>query len=217
MATAGDALTRVRDVLADTDSESWSDTELLRWASDGVRVISDLKPAALATPIDIALDAGAQQLFPATMIHLVGLIGLVSDDGLTHYKAVTKVPLEQVDREAPNWRNDTPTADAQHVMVDENDHQTFWIYPPSDGTRSLRVLAVTLPADLTALGDTLPFRNAQYLTVLVDYIAYRALLRDADETAERQRAFDHYQQFAAALVGQDQARMLVRDQSEAVA
>lgn len=216
MALASDVIDRARDILADVSDEAWEDVELLRWLNDAVRELIVLKPSSVAAPLDINLVAGPQQSFPANMVALVALIGLVSDDGATHYDAVTEVMLEHMDRELPGWRTETETAETLHVMRDETDRATFWVYPPTDGTRSLRVLAASLPASAIATtASSVPFRNDQYVAPLVDYVCYRALLRDADEGPERQRALDHFEKFAATLVGHQQARRLVRQEAEA--
>lgn len=205
---------RVRDILSDPDGATWSNTSLLRWANDGVRTIVDYRPRAVAVPTVLALTAGARQQLPGPVAYLLNPLCMTSGDGSIDYDAVTSVSLEDLDREAPGWRSDPEQPNAIHMATDPNDAETFWVYPPVDGTRALRALAASYPAEMAADTDAVPFRNDRYIPALTDYICFRALLQDSDEPAERQRAVDHGQNFSAAIgvhSSMDQMLQAVRD------
>ncbi len=67
MATAELIINRVRTQLIDTGpAQRWSDEELLRWVSDGQRMIALAVPSAVSKRVTVQLIEGTLQELPAT-------------------------------------------------------------------------------------------------------------------------------------------------------
>jgi len=187
---------RVRYLLMDEAQTRWTDFELLAYLNDGQREICNYKPDAATRNTTVDLVAGTRQAAPSDSIRLLTVI---RNNSSTHTSAVRAISRETLDRFRPNWHGATASAEVQHFIVDENDMNFFYVYPPNDGNGQIEVLYTKLPSTV-ALADDIDIADA-YSNVLADYVAYRALSKDADVPSAAQRATGHYQAFTFALSG----------------
>lgn len=187
---------RVRYLLMDEAQTRWSDFELLAYLNDGQREICNYKPDAATQNTTINLIAGTRQATPTDSIRLLTVI---RNNSSAHKSAVRVISRETLDRFQPDWHSATEAAKVQHFVVDENDMNFFYVYPPNDGNGQIEVLYTKLPSTV-GLADDIDIADA-YSNVLADYVAYRALSKDADVPSAAQRATGHYQAFTFALSG----------------
>ena len=91
----------------------------------------------------------------------------------------------------------------QLYIMDESDPLAFWLFPyPASGV-DVVVTAAGIPATLAAVGSTLTLSD-MYLPQLVDYVAYRAMSKDALSEPVHQLSMACYNRFLAALGAQRQ-------------
>lgn len=202
--TAKSILRRVVDTLQDTTSVRWPIAELVRYLNDGQREILVYRPDALNVTSTLTLATGARQTLPANGAKLLDVIRNTSGTK----RAVRQVDKQVLDAQVPAWQSMTAASEIVHFMYDARDPRTFYVYPPATSSASLEIVYAKYPTDITepaadgaiwsdvtgdiSLADT-------YGNALADYVLARAYSKDADYTANLQRAAGHYNTFANAL------------------
>ena len=178
-------LSRVADVMLDPGHVRWPQAEVLRYASDGQRLIAAHKPDALGTELPMTAVAGAKQTLPA------------GAESLLDVRGATLIARETLDRFAPAWESDTAGPIA-HYMHDLRNPRQFLVYPPAVAGATLTLVCVAAPDDLTETTDSLAVRDP-YVPALTDYIAFRCYVKDSDDTLNQQRAAFHLELVGQAL------------------
>lgn len=196
--TAQSVIDRVRTQLIDTGStKRWSDAELLQWLSDGQRTLVSIIPDASGTIVNHALLRGTRQILPDDGILLLDIVRNMQAD-FTPGRAVRLTTRELLDSYDLNWHNGTLTTEVQAFTFNTQQPTTFYVYPPNDGTGIVELSYSVEPAEITALTDNLGVAD-MCQTPLVDYVLYRACLKDSDFAAGQALAGNYLQLFMAAL------------------
>lgn len=204
--TAQSVIQRAVITLQDPTSVRWPVNELVRYLNDGQREIIMHRPDAMVTNATVALVAGTKQSIPATGTKLIEVIRN-SGSGTTK-KAVRLITREVLDAQSPGWHNLTGVAEVLHYMFDPRDPKVFYVYPPSTGTNSsVEVVYSALPTDINEPADGSLYTAVSgnisvpdiYANALLDYILYRAYIKDAEYAGNAARASAHYTQFANSL------------------
>lgn len=192
--TAQQVIDRVRTQLIDTDSvtQRWADAELLKWLTDGERTIVAIAPGASSVNGTVSLTAGTLQYIPSNG-HM-----LLSVTRNTSGRAVRVVSREIMDAYNPDWHSATQAALVQNYIFDLQQPRQFFVYPPNNGTGAVEIIYSVMPAERTALTDTLEVIDL-YQTPLVDYVLYRAHQKDSDFAAGQGLSAVHMQAFAAFM------------------
>lgn len=194
MARALDVINRVRDLLHDLENVRWTDAEIMRWITDAQYEIVKAVPIAYSEAIDVALTAGTIQAIPPQVLKAIRILnnGTKAAPGLVPYETT----LGLLDRADPNWRSAAGTLQFDHYVIDFS-RRSFYVYPPSLGGNcvmeaSLRPAAITDSFDDLALDD-------KYLPMVTDYVAARALSKDAEYVKENELAREFRLRFDTGL------------------
>jgi hypothetical protein len=174
-------INRARDVLIDAGATRWTDQELLRWLSDGQRAVVMAVPAACARRQTLTLEPGTLQTLPAGTYMLISVErNNGAADGTQPGRAVRLVPREMLDNFNPDWHSATAQAVVQSYVYDPaTTPLNFYVSPPNDGTGHADVVISQLPTEITATAQNISIDDI-YQTPLVDYVLYRAFLKDSD-------------------------------------
>lgn len=191
-------LSKVETLLQDTTNIRWSEAELLGWLNDGQREICTVKPDASTKVVSVALAAGTKQAIPSDGVAVIKVVRNMGAAGTTPGAAVRKVPMELLDSSLPNWHSATATTTVQHFTVDPRMPRNFYVYPPSVGTTQVELLYAATPADVASVGGVISVDDL-YATALIDYVAYRAYLKDHELIGNDVRASSHYKLFSDFL------------------
>lgn len=207
---ASDALDRARKLIQDEDSVRWPLLELRGWFNDGLREIALLKPSAVGVIIEMALVAGTKQTIPADYFRVLRVTRNVRSLGVFG-RAIRATSRSRLDAQAPDWHDERYVRrikDVSTVALDEVDPAVFWVYPGNDGTGRVETVSARIPAGIpapVANQNVLASYTASialpdiYANALVDYIAYRAMSKDAEFAGSMARATAFYSLFKAAL------------------
>lgn len=188
--TPQDAITGARDALQDTDPTAYrnSDTELLRYVHDGLQEIAQFKPSAFSDLYPFTCVAGQceQTVDLDDANTILDVVSIHEGAGLTPFDRAT------MDLFRPSWRTDAPGPAQQWAPV-ESDPLRFYVYPaPLSG--QVVDLRVARNPGTYALGDTILYLPESYKPALIDYVIYRAELKD-DENVLTQRSAAMYATF----------------------
>jgi hypothetical protein len=104
-------------------------------------------------------------------------------------------------------------------MFDPRLPREFLVYPPATTAAQLEVVYSSVPTGHTVSGNTVPDEviklDDSWANCMVDYILYRCYSKDAEYTANTQRAASHYQAMLTSLGAKTQADMAVSPQEGA--
>lgn len=193
--TAQSIVDKAGVVLQDTTNTRWPESELLGWLNDGQREVVLMKPDAYPQTEDVTLVEGTKQSIPAAGLQL---IDVVRNNG-TSKRAVRYIDRSILDEQLPSWHSSTADAEVQHFTFDERNPKQFYVYPPqpSSGFGTLEIVYSKAPTNIL-ITDTITIDDV-YANALLDYILYRAYSKDADYTANAQRAVNAYNSFQSSL------------------
>ncbi len=202
---ASGLLKRVQIIIQDVLGVRWPLPELCLWLNDGQRDIVVQKPSANSRTTSLEIKEGSRQELGSEYAALLRPVRNL-EAGI-HSSVVTVVSRDLMDAQAPNWHAKRPRKVVRHLMFDEADPRTFYVYPPNDGTGIMEAVVSALPAVFSPSGedDELDSYDGEvelreeYASPLVDYILYRAYSKDAQNAGAAQRAQLHYGQYANAL------------------
>lgn len=193
--TAQSIIDRVRLQIMDAGGTRWTDAELLKWVSDGQRALVAYSPGISSTTASSTLVAGTKQTIPSDGHMLFTVVRNLTSGG-SPGRATRIVSRELLDGQDPNWHTSTASPMVQNYVFDPQEPRKFYVYPPNDGTGYVELVYSVLPADLTALSDTLVVMPI-YQTALFDYVMFRAHQKDSDFAAGQTIAAAYLQLFMA--------------------
>lgn len=207
--TGTNLLTRIRNVLQDTTNVRWTDSELRDYINDAQREIVNLRPDSSSTTGNVALVAGTKQTLPTAGLRLIKIVRNMSSaaGNATGGRAVRIVDNDILDTQEPDWHNPSVSGDAAHVNIvkhfifDEDSPRTYYVYPgvtSSSTAAFVEIIYSTTPTDLSANSSTL-FIDDIYGNAVIDYVLFRAYLKDAEFAGNQQRASTHFQLFATSI------------------
>ena len=206
MTTAADIINLAAVVLQDVSNVRWPRDELVDWVSEGQRVIATLSPEAYTVVEIVQPGVGTKQTLPSGGIRLVSVVrNIYAGSGAPtgSSRAVRLVDRAVLDAQYPDWHV-AASGYTQNYVFDKRNPKVYYIYPPHSGstTQRLEIIYTKLPSTFTTEATALVV-DEQYHTALVDYVLYRAYLKDAEYTQNAERAQLHYQAFAAVVSGKE--------------
>lgn len=202
---ASELIERAQIIIQDVLGVRWPLTELCMWLNDGQRDIAVQKPSANSRITELPIKEGTRQELDAKFVALLRPVRNL-EAGI-HSSVVTVVSRDLMDAQAPNWHAKRPRKAVRHIMFDEADPRTFYVYPPNDGTGLMETVVSVLPVvfqptgyadELESYAAPIELRD-EYTSPLVDYILYRAYSKDAQNAGAAQRAQLHYGLYANAV------------------
>lgn len=196
-------LNRVAALLNDEEFVRWEEAELLEWLNDGQRVIARGPGTDVYVVRDnVTAAAGTVQDLPTNSIRLVDVVKNVSD-GSSIYQS----DYATVDVLSSSWR--AATADTAEVFFyDERNPKQFEVYPPQAGGELIEVVYNAQPGNAAIQGEIVI--DDMYADALIDYIVYRALSKDTEDTGlDMKKATAHYRAFLLSAGFKDAADALI--------
>jgi hypothetical protein len=204
-----DILSRIDDLMLDSDRIRWPVDERLRWITDAGREIVLRRPAARAVTQDITLVDGTYQSTPAGTAQLLDVIRNKTADGKPG-KVVRIADRQIMDDADPDWHNEK-AGDTIHYMPDDRSPTTFYVYPPAVSGAIVEALLSMPPPAVTSTSDTFEMRD-EFMSAIVNWCLYRCHTKDS-EFSQGQLATLHYSAFndeigsPAAIAQQNSAKV----------
>lgn len=187
----------VRILINDPDSVRWSDAELLGWLNDGQLQIVAVRPDAKAAKLDYVVTAGVEQTLPTGYTKLLDVIQNVGG------RAVTLIQRQAMNDFDPDWYSADGDA-TKHFMYDAQAPKSFEVYPPAVAGNKLRILAAAIPTDCATTASPIDIDDI-YQGPLVDWVCYRAWIKNTDSPADGAKAANAISTFMQALTGKTQS------------
>jgi len=204
--TGANLITRVQDTLQDTTSVRWSEAELLRYINDGQREVVNLRPDASALTANVQLSTGTLQTIPTSGLRLLKITRNMSgtSGSATGGRAIRIVDFDILNTQEPDWNDPTVTGDATHGTVvkhyafDQDDPRKYYVYPGVAGSAYVEIVYSKSPDDFSSTSSTLDIDDI-FANAIVDFVLYKAYLKDAEYAGNAVRSNQHYALFNNSL------------------
>ena len=205
---------RVEDVLQDSNVR-WPRVELQNWLNESYLQIALLRPDASSKTGTLTCVAGSRQTITSGFSTALRLLDVVRNLASSSNKKVVRLIERSVlDDQRPAWHNDTASVNIQNYTFDIRQPKEFFFFLPATTSAQLEVVYADLPgthslseanlhpttgsAEVIKVDDT-------YLSVITDWILYRAFSKDAEFAANAARAGAHYQTFMSSIGNKTQS------------
>lgn len=207
---ASSIVRRATDLIMDNTNVRWPAQELVRWLNDAQREVIIARPDAINKTATVTLAVGSRQNLDAMALTPAPskLIEVTRNMAATSAKkAVRLLPRQVLDSQQPGWHTIPGTVDILHYLYDARDPKTFYVYPPALASAQLEINYSGVPVDIVEPADGALYSGVVgnlsvpdiYGNAVLDYVLYRAYLKDADFAGNSARAQAHYGAFAASL------------------
>lgn len=191
--TAGEILTKVSRTLNDEGFVRWTIPELVGWLNDGNLAIVSYKPTANTVTVPMRLEQGTLQNLPAEAMQLIRITRNLADnrpDARLGRSAISVVDRAELDAVRPNWHDSRVTPyrdDVRHVVYEEANPRTFYVYPGNTGMGTVEAIYSVRPPHIDVLPEpatidsyTMPTGiRDEYEGTLTNFILWRAHCKDA--------------------------------------
>jgi hypothetical protein len=197
--TVQTVINNARTLLQDTDTGGirWTDPELIAWLNEATAEVVRIHPEANSKNIDHNLVAGTKQRIPTDGVQLINVIRNVGVGGAPG-RVIRLIDHNIMNNERPDWHMETPTAVATRFTFDHKDPFNFYVYPPNSGTGRVTLVYSGAPTVVTAIGNDFPI-TAIYAAPVVNYICFRAWMKQVGDAASEQRAASYLALFNNAM------------------
>jgi len=221
--TGANLLSRIQDTLQDTTSVRWPEAELLRYINDAQREIVNFRPESSATTTNVQLVSGTKQALPSGGLRLIKITRNMNgtSSSATGKRAIRIVNVDILNTQEPDWNDPTVSGDAahgtvvKHYIYDEDDPRNYYVYPGVSGKAYVELVYSAAPTDLANTSATISVDDI-YANAIIDFVLYRAYMKDAEYAGNAQRAQNHYQLFTASIGQGGQSAMLLDPNNDQV-
>ena len=216
--TGTNIIDRARFTLQDSSGVRWTDAELLTYLNDGQRELVNFRPEAKATHANVLLAAGTEQTLPSGGLRLIKVTRNMSGSAAdaTGAKSIRIVEEDLLNSIEPDWHDPTVTGASAHgsivknYLFDPDDPKKFYVYPgvKSGSSAYVELIYSKLPTDLSGVSSTIDIEDT-YGNAILNFVLYRAYLKDAEFAGNQQRAGSHYQLFIGSVSGGGNAEAIL--------
>lgn len=209
--SAQSVIRRAGIILQDTDFVRWTTAELVDWLNDAQRETVLYRPDSNSKILTATLSPGFIQdlsIIPeAAALNPVMLIDVVRNTSpASQRKSIRRTERDSLDNILPSWANSPSSADIVHFMYDARTPMRFMVYPPATAQAQVELVVsshpsgIPTPATQLLSGVTGDLEVSPiYANALLDYVLYRAYLKDSEFSGDSSRAMAHYAAFGNSI------------------
>lgn len=191
------------ELLQETEGggDRFTSAQLLAWLNEAQRVIQSLVPRA--NPVTTVVTCTANETrhtLPDGTTAMLRPICNMGTDGATPGRTVRLYDENELTGFSSGWHSATGEATIKGIVYDLRDPRTYWTYPRAHATTvvTLRMLLSQIPSDCSASTDSLTVLD-EFEPAIVDWIMYRCLGRDSEETPNFAAAMGYKKSFVEFL------------------
>lgn len=191
-------IAQVSEIVQDESNIVWTEPQALAWLNDAQRVVVSLRPDSSILSHSAILVPGTKQSI--TGLRLMGISRNMGIDGVTPGRSIRFVERGIKDDSDPNWHTETAATIIKEWTFDARTPKIYYVSPPVHASTVVQIELeeAISPADVAAVGNPISLDDI-YAPSMIEWITYRFLARDSEETPNIQRAASHFQQFFSLL------------------
>ena len=212
--TVAKIIEEVSFIANDEDQIRWPKDKLVTYFNDAIKALIIRRPDSSVGDGEFICKAGTKQIGPDDMHRLIDIP--MNIDGQAIQGPYDRKILDDMD---PSWRSTTGELEAELFTYDERNPKSFGIYPGvADGTK-LNIIYSKLPVEVTQVqiddADNPATTGVEELwdNALIDWMLYRCYSKDAEYTANANRAMLHLNAFRTAIGDKSQSDKNMTSQS----
>ena len=177
----------------------WPKQELLNYYNDAAKAIVLVRPDAHTKHVDFSCVAGTKQSLPSDALRLIDVVRNLEGSVIRY------VPRKALDDSYPEWHTSATATKVSAFTYDERDPKIFFLYPGPAAAVKVDVVYSVAPQSKTlaevedAANPAIADLDDIYINPLIDFIMYRAFLKDSEYAANANRSQGHYQAFMQQL------------------
>lgn len=198
-------LKRVNTLLVDPTFTRWPKQELLDYYNDATKAIVLVRPDAYTKNVEFSCVAGTKQVLPSDALRLIEVLRNANG------KVVRFAPRKALDDSYPEWHSGKTAVTVDNYTYEERDPKTFYLHPGPAAAVKVDVIYSVAPqskvlADVdNAQSPALADLDDIYINPIIDFMLYRCFSKDAEYSANSNRAAGHYNAFMQQLGEKTQA------------
>ena len=184
-----DLIDRAEEILQDVTNTRWSQQTLLDYLNDAQREIVLYRPDANPVNASFTLAAdSAKQTLPAAALRLMKVYKNLSPNK----SSIAAIDRAVLDDKIENWYEATGTA-VEYYVYDGLDPKIFYVYPHTTASNAtIELVYSSLPSEITISNfstatDVIGLDDI-YANAILDYMLYRAYLKDTEFAGDMQKA-----------------------------
>ena len=178
--TAGAIIDKAAIQLADLINVRWTRAELLSWLNMAQQALILAIPEASAATALVTTVAGVKQSIPSNGWILLSANRNMGVSGTASGRSLEETRKEVLTKSNPSWASDTATSVATSYFYTPLDKTVFWIYPPADSSSNKIEVTYSVLPTVMAVETTVISVNDIYEPILLDYVLYKACMKDAE-------------------------------------
>ena len=196
-------LSGVSATLLDVARRTWDYPELVGYLNEALRATAFVKPDMYVVQGFVTLTAGIAQELPDGSVALID----ISDNEVSG-RAITQTDLGLLQEENRFWPAATQEVDAENYAADPRTPRRFYIFPPNDGTGSVRITRGAVPTTLTgSSGEEIPVPDS-YQNPLTNFVLAKCYAKNS-KRQDLTKSSAYMQQWATMLGLKSQAQVAV--------
>jgi len=194
-------INNVARTLLDTAFRTWSRAEHVANLNIAQRLIcGDYKLDAYPKRDFVTLVAGIAQDLPADGTALIDIT-----DNEVSGRAVTQTDLAILQEENRFWPAATQQTEVENYAADPRTPRKFYVFPPNDGTGSVRVTYGAIPAELTgSSGENIALSDAYQYPIERIMLSMAFAKNSVRQDLSKSQAFINEARLALGLKSQGQ-------------
>lgn len=195
---ASKLIAQASETVQDESNVVWEVSQALGWLNDAQRAIVAIRPDASILNHSVTLVPGTKQTI--TGLRLMAVNRNMGTDGSTPGRAIRLVERGIKDDFDPDWHTETAAIAVKEWIFDARLPKEYYVSPPVHASTvvQIEVSESVNPDEIATTADVITLDDI-YSPVMIEWIIYRFLAREAEETPNIQRAAMHFQQFFSML------------------
>lgn len=182
------------ELVQDENNVVWTQPQALGWLNDAQRAIVSIRPDSSILNHSVLLVPGTKQSI--TGLRLMSIIRNMGIDGLTPGNGIRLVERGIKDDFEPDWHTETAATAVKEYIFDARTPKEYYVSPPVHASTAvyIEVSEAVNPAAIATTADPITLDDI-YSPSMTEWVLYRFLSRESEETPNIQRAVSHFQNF----------------------
>jgi hypothetical protein len=206
------------DILLQDNSIRWGQAEKINWINEAYRSIVLIRPDANMKTAGFLTFSGTKQVLTKSHLRIDGEVATEEPvrlhsvvRNIASGKQIRHIHQRVLDDQVIDWHAGSGVSATQFYCHDPVNPKVFYLYPAAALDHNVEVVYTAVPKfhDIntnTPASLTLSIDDV-FAPVILDAMLYRCYSKDAEYTANAERAQQHYQAFTTALTNNVQATL----------
>lgn len=200
---------RVVFLTTDPDGDAYPRTAIYDFIYEAEQTIVNVKPEALNNSGVLVCVDGSRQTIATQFTAAVNFLDAHCNVDVSGalIGSVRRVKMRELDAIRPNWRQAARATNIREFMVDDREPLVVHVNPPASAGARLQISYSSKPAPYANVdANTQTAVDELYLPMIMDWVMYRCLSKDAEGTPNSNKALMYRKSFYEAMDIKEQGK-----------